>query len=326
VYLSELRRQPGAALQLRRPLHGIALLPDQSFDFGYVTRGRDYRGVEVLGVVRRIPDSHWFLVAKIDIAEVDAPVVRLGWELALLALLIAVTNVAVARSIWRAEELAQRRRHEYEVQLLSGRLLNAQEDERSRLARELHDDLSQQIAAISLVTGNLKRLIRRDPDDAAAECDRIHQKLVGLSECIRRMSHQLHPAVLELSGLPSALRVYCKEFEALNGIQVTVTADATFDRVPPGVALGLYRIAQEALQNVARHSGAKEARITLEQSDDWLRLTISDKGAGMSGERDQPPRGLGLISMRERALLLGGTVEMVSRLGQGTVISVRVPL
>jgi len=221
-----------------------------------------------------------------------------------------------------ATELAERIRNEREIRSLSGRLMNAQEEERARIARELHDDLSQQIAALSIAMGNLKRQIPNQESDVRSQSDRIQQKLVQFAESLRRLSHQLHPAVLEYSGLASALRVYCDEFGVLTSIRVSFHAEGSFDHVPASTALGLYRIAQEALQNVAKHANAADAEVALRYSEGQLCLTIADRGAGMELHPAQAFAGLGLVSIKERTRLLGGTVEILSQPNHGTTITI----
>jgi signal transduction histidine kinase len=211
------------------------------------------------------------------------------------------------------------------LQVLSARLIGAQEEERKRLARELHDDLSQQIAAVSIATGNLKRQIPQDCGDARAHADSIHRKLVQLAEAVRRMSHELHPAVLQYSGLGPALRSYCEEFGALTGLQIALRIEGSFERVAPDAALCLFRVAQEALRNVARHAGVKKASVELQRSGGVLRLTVSDEGVGMEPGRAGAKAGLGLLNIQERARLVGGKVEIRSDPGQGTSITVEVP-
>src|SRR5207253_722504 len=117
------------------------------------------------------------------------------------------------------------------------RLIGAQEEERKRLARELHDDLSQQIAGLSLAVGNLKKHIPGEPGDGRAQSDRIHQKLVQVAETVRRISHELHPTILQYSGLAPALRSHCAEFGALTGVQAKLTINGEFDGVQSGAAL-----------------------------------------------------------------------------------------
>jgi two-component system sensor histidine kinase UhpB len=212
-----------------------------------------------------------------------------------------------------------------ELQELSSRLIDAQEQERKRLARELHDDLSQQIAAVSMATGSLKRQIPKECTEARMQADKIHRNLVQLAEAIRRLSHELHPAVLQYSGLAPALRSYCEEFGELTGLQVALTIEGTFEKVAPAAALCLFRIAQEALRNVVKHAGVKKASVELTRSNGMLRLTVSDEGSGMDPDRAGAAAGLGLMNIRERARLVRGKVEIRSGPGQGTTIAVEVP-
>jgi PAS domain S-box-containing protein len=224
-----------------------------------------------------------------------------------------------------ASELAESTRKEEEIQDLSARLIDAQEEERKRLARELHDDLSQQIAALSMATGNLKRQIPEDRTEARAQSDRIHQKLVQLAEAVRRMSHELHPAMLQYAGLPAALRSYCEEFGALSGIGVALEIEGSFEHVAAPSALCLFRVAQEALRNIAKHAGVSQATVTLRHADGSLDLTVADEGAGMETGRGIKKAGLGLLNIQERARLVRGKVEILSQPGKGTTIRVQVP-
>lgn len=211
------------------------------------------------------------------------------------------------------------------LQELSARLIGAQEEERKRLARELHDDLSQQIAALSLATGNLKRQIPADCGDARAHADSIHGKLVLLAEGVRRMSHELHPAVLQYSGLEPAMRSYCEEFGALTGLDIALEVEGSFDGVAPDSALCLFRVAQEALRNVARHAKVSKATVELRRANGVLKLRVSDEGAGMESDRAASRAGLGLLNIHERARLVGGKAEIRSSPGEGTSVTVEVP-
>jgi PAS domain S-box-containing protein len=222
-------------------------------------------------------------------------------------------------------DVTDRKKAEEEILMLGARLIGAQEEERKRLARELHDDLNQQIAAMSIAMGNLKRHIPEERADARAQSDRIHQKLVNLAESVRHMSHELHPAILQYSGLAPALQSYCKEFGALTGVQVSLTSNGEFDGVPSGTALCIYRIAQEALRNVAKHANVATAAVEIRHSDGLLSLTVSDTGVGMESASPTAKAGLGLVSIRERTRLVGGSVEIASKPRQGTTITVRIP-
>ena len=173
--------------------------------------------------------------------------------------------------------------------------------------------------------GNLKRHIPQEQTDARGQSDRVHQKLVQLSEAVRRISHELHPAILEYSGLVSALRAYCEEFEALTGVRVSLLIDGSFDSVPSSAALCVYRITQEALRNVSKHAKVNAAAIELNRSEGLLRLTVADAGVGIDPARVEAAAGLGLVSMKERTRLVGGSFEITSKPNRGTVVTVRIP-
>jgi PAS domain S-box-containing protein len=213
-----------------------------------------------------------------------------------------------------------------EIHALNARLINAQEEERTRIARELHDDLSQQIAALSIGMSNLKRKLPPEPAEAREQSDRIQRGLVQVSESIRRLSHELHPAALEHAGLGAALCSYCSEFSLLTNIRVTCRTEGQFDRVPSAVALCVYRIAQEALQNVAKHAHVLEAEVALTRAAGTLSLTVSDRGAGMRRGIGGQPMGLGLISIKERTRLVNGALKIESEPDGGTTLGVRIPV
>ena len=173
---------------------------------------------------------------------------------------------------------------------------------------------------------NLKRQIPTEQAGAREQSGRIQQNLAQISESIRRLSHELHPAVLELSGLGAALCGYCSEFGLLTNIRVSCKTDGSFESVPSGVALCVYRITQEALQNVAKHARVSEAEVELTRTNGLLCLTISDRGAGMKPNRTGIPSGLGLVSIKERTRLVNGTFEIQSQPNRGTALRVKIPV
>src|SRR5262249_31961202 len=152
---------------------------------------------------------------------------------------------------------------------------------------------------------------------------RIRQMLVSLSDGVRQLSHELHPSVLQYSGLTAALRNYCKEFGALTGHRIEFRAEGKCDDVPPEGALCVFRVAQEALQNWVKHARVDEAAVELRREDGALHLVVSDCGVGMAPDAAV---GLGLVSIRERTRLVNGTVEMKSTVGGGVKIALRIPL
>jgi len=223
-------------------------------------------------------------------------------------------------------DIGERVRTEEEIKALSARLINARDEERSRLARELHDDINQQIAALSIGMSNLKKQIPAGQTEARKQSERIQQNMAQVSESIRRLSHELHPAVLEYSGLGSALRDYCSEFGMLTNIQVSCNAHGCFTGVPPDVALCVFRVTQEALQNVAKHAWVDAAEVELARLEEEIRLTVSDRGMGMELGRAGATAGLGLVSIRERTRLVKGTFQIRSAPSQGTTLSLTIPV
>jgi PAS domain S-box-containing protein len=223
----------------------------------------------------------------------------------------------------KAEELD---RTKEELRALAADLLTAQEEERRRIARELHDDLQQRLALLEVSVSRLRQDLPKDPAQMRAELNRLERELSAVSHEIRRLSHRLHPAILDDLGLRIALIRLAEDFQ-LNGAQpVRVEAEDVPDGIPPFVSTALYRIAQEALRNVAKHASAAAVTLTLSGTPDGLRLAIQDTGPGFTPSDVRFRGGLGLISMHERANLVGGTLYLTSSPGQGTTVEVHVPL
>jgi PAS domain S-box-containing protein len=209
---------------------------------------------------------------------------------------------------------------------LSGHLIRAQEDERSRLARELHDDLNQRMALVSV---SLERLRQNPPDTPARmrqQLQAIMDQTVDISKEIHRMSYDLHPSWLVHVGLVAAVRGLCEELLPRQGLRVEFTHEGVPTPLPQDVSLCLYRIVQECLSNVVKHSGAKEARVQLTGIENEIRLRVSDSGRGFDIDSRNTHHGLGLISMRERLRLVGGNISIESRPSEGTQICARVAL
>jgi signal transduction histidine kinase len=208
---------------------------------------------------------------------------------------------------------------------LAGRLIVSQEEERQRIARELHDDLSQKIAVLNIDVDRLAHQL--ETPDHRTWLRRISTQVAEIASHLHDLSYELHPARLQTLGLLESLRVMCSDFSEQRQLTVSFTADDS--QLPlvidPAVSLCLYRIAQEALHNVARHSRAGRASVRLLNEEGDLYLEIADTGVGFEAHSNGHA-GLGLVSMRERVAVLNGKLTIHSAPGRGTRIVARVPL
>jgi signal transduction histidine kinase len=239
-----------------------------------------------------------------------------------IAAIGAAIAVQAALIFWLLYERQHRRRSEAAAHELSGRLINAQEEERSRLARELHDDVTQRLALLAIDAGREERSLRDQAGSTAMRT--MREGLVRLSEDVHALSYRLHPSILEDLGLIEALRSEGERFSRTCSTRLEVNARDIPGNLPRDVALSLFRIAQEGLRNIARHSGARRAELSLRRLDGGLELAVSDDGAGFDPARHHAS--LGHANMRQRAFLLGGQVDIDSSPGHGTTIRAWVPL
>ncbi len=215
-------------------------------------------------------------------------------------------------------------RHEGEISGLNERLMKAQEEERIRIAGELHDGVLQQITSLTIELATATLALPPD-SEPKAEVREVEKKLIQVGAEIRQLSHELHPAIMQESGLSTALCSYCEEFSNLRGIPISYKADNSVEELSPGAALCIYRIAQEALGNVAKHAKAKQVEVRLTRSDSRVCLVVSDDGVGFDPDESERSGGLGLINMRERVRQLNGTFEFDSKPGRGTTVKAEVP-
>lgn len=222
----------------------------------------------------------------------------------------------------KADEQAIRRQGE-DLRLLTGRLMTAQDDERRRIARDLHDDLSQKLAYLAMDIG---KLASKATSHESLDSLRTLQRRAGdASETVRHISHQLHPSILDDIGLEAALEQYCEEFEERSGIRTHFLARDVPDSIPRQIAGSMYHIFQESLRNVSKHSKAAEVFVTLGTLDGALHLSVRDEGVGLPSD-SRTASGIGITGMKERAHLINGKVSIESRAGEGTEVSVTVPL
>lgn len=207
----------------------------------------------------------------------------------------------------------------------AGRAVDSQEQERRRIARELHDDFSQRLALVSMKSTNLAGRDRAlSAGELNADLEDVRESISAVAEDLHGLSRQLHPARLELLGLVRALRAQCSEFERTRGIQTVFEASASNEDASPQAATCLYRVLQESLSNIAKHSGSPRAHVNVSRQGDQLKLRIRDEGEGFEpGEKGVA--GIGLTSMEERVRLLNGQLIVNSTPGEGTEIVMQIP-
>lgn len=222
-----------------------------------------------------------------------------------------------------AEALRKTTVSKEDLQELAGRLITAQEDERRRVARELHDDLTQRLAAIAIEAGNVSRLT--DADAWREGLETIRRRMQQLSDEVHRLSRRLHPAMLDDLGLVAAIESECRGFFEAGGPPVEMEVAGSFEDLAPETRLALYRIVQESLRNIRRHAGAESVWLKLNRSDTEVHVEIRDDGRGFDRSSPEWQPGLGLASMEERVRLLGGRIQLESWPGKGTRTQVWLP-
>jgi PAS domain S-box-containing protein len=234
-------------------------------------------------------------------------------------------NGSIVRYVGFCVDVSAKRRAESAVNQIAAKLVAAQEAERSRIARELHDDLGQQIALLASKMDALKRSYSRSHGRAHAILLEACHDLQEMATTVHNLSHELHPAKLKLLGLVQTLRALCRDLTAESNAQIRFDAPTVPPDIDDGAALCLFRVAQEALQNCVKHSGARAIEVQMTGDADVLVLQIRDDGAGFDPLVHRSA-GLGLLTMRERVELVGGTLLVDTMLEHGTTIEVRLPM
>lgn len=209
---------------------------------------------------------------------------------------------------------------------MSQRLIETQENERTRIAFELHDDINQRLAALVLQLDLFARSLPASMDHTQQDLTAARRNVGELIGDIRSLSHRLHSPTLEIIGLSRAAEALCREFSAAQQIDIEFRSDSISKDFPADIGLCLYRVLQEALQNMAKHSRTTKGQVVLTKGPDAVEIIVSDEGAGFNPVEVFFGDGLGLPSMKERLKSLGGQISIESRPGRGTVIHARVPL
>ena len=223
-------------------------------------------------------------------------------------------------------DVTERRLAEEALNSISSRLIEAQELERTRIARELHDDFSQRMALLSIELDLLKKDLPGLSGDALNRMETLRKHTIEMGADLQALSHELHSATLDHLGVVLAIRGLCQEFRDKQKWKITFLCKDLSGSVAPEISLCLYRVLQEALHNAAKHSQASEFKVELLGMPAEIRMTVRDDGVGFDVEAIKRGRGLGLISMRERVKLVRGTFSIGSRVNDGTEINVRIPV
>jgi signal transduction histidine kinase len=248
---------------------------------------------------------------------------RTRWIWITSLLIIAVLSVIAIYLQYSRKQLEVAKERQMQ---LSGLLINAAEQERSRVASELHDDFSQRLAILALGLENVQEATPGSFGDVHKQLRELSKSTSELGSDLHTLSHQLHASTLESLGLVPAVGALCKEFTAKQGIEVDFTSNEIPRSLYPDVALCIFRIAQEGLRNLKKYSGVEEAEVALRMTGHRLEISVRDEGRGFDLSELRQNEGLGIRSMEQRARLLGGEFEIHSEPGKGTTLKAWVPL
>jgi signal transduction histidine kinase len=220
-------------------------------------------------------------------------------------------------------DITERKRTESALANVTRRLIGAEEQERTRIARELHDDIGQRLALLNVELGQFdsSHLLA----EVASHIGELQKQSAEIASDVQSLSHRLHSSKVEYLGVATAMRGFCKEFSAQQHVEIVFAHDAIPTTVPSDVSLCLFRILQEALHNAVKHSGVRHLDAELRASSDSIDLTVRDSGSGFDVQEAMKTSGLGLISMAERIKLVGGQLAIESHRNRGTTIHARVP-
>ena len=233
-----------------------------------------------------------------------------------------VLSVAIVLAAFLAALLIGQRRRIAMERTQAQRILAAQEEERSRVARELHDDALQRIA---IIRHELDEASQHGTPEMVHRIEGVAGELADLGTVLRTAAHHLHPSVVEKAGLPRALGALAEEFGHTTGLAVRVAVPPADIAVPPATGVAAYRIAQEALRNVVKHAGVMQADLVLDLTGGTLTLRVSDTGQGFDAAGADRDSGLGIIAMRQRAEAVGGRLTLAARPGGGTEVTAVFP-
>jgi signal transduction histidine kinase len=313
-------------------LYGLGLTASVCWSVWVPLQARQFARAELANRGSDVGDnsrsSAWAMIA---VVMISIPIV---WELLrrnentglrTLRILVAVaTVVCLASAAYIKEYLARRElasRMEETLSTMSRKLIESQEQERIRIGRELHDDINQRLAMLSVELEQLQR----NPVDVQARVIELQKRATEISNDVQALSHELHSAKLQYLGVVGGIKSWCKEFGERQTMEIEFSSDVSI-ALPPEVGLCLFRVLQEALHNAVKHSGVNRIGVQLAKHSHEVHLIITDAGRGFDLNAAREGRGLGLTNMQERVRLLNGTILVKSKPMSGTTIHVRVPL
>jgi PAS domain S-box-containing protein len=225
-----------------------------------------------------------------------------------------------------AADITERKKAEEALSTVNRRLIEAQEEERTRIARELHDDINQRLALLAVELSVLGNDIPASETSTRQRVEQVNEEVADLGRDVQSLSHRLHSSKLEYLGLAVAARGFCKEFSERHNVEIEFHTGDIPRNLPSEISLSLFRVLQEALQNAAKYSGTQQFEATLESTPSEIQLTVHDSGVGFDAYSTTSGHGLGLVSMTERLKLVGGQLFIDSKPHCGTTICARVPL
>jgi PAS domain S-box-containing protein len=211
------------------------------------------------------------------------------------------------------------------LETIGGRLIAAQERERSRIARELHDDICQRLALLSLELEQVNRESNGSMGSAEEKIDAIRRHCAEIADDLQAVSHELHSSRLDYLGITAAVRSFCHEFSQQHEVTIEFIDENVPRALPKDISLSLFRVTQEALHNALKHSGARQFSVILRGTGNEIHLEVRDRGRGFVVEAAKQERGLGLVSMQERVHLVHGSLSIESKANGGTRVLARVP-
>jgi PAS domain S-box-containing protein len=224
------------------------------------------------------------------------------------------------------QDITERRKTLEALSGMSRRLIEAQETERTRIARDLHDDFGQRLAMLSVSLEQLKRAVPDADNGLRLRLEELRKQVQDISAGIHALSHELHSSKLRHMGMVNAMRGFCAELSEQQKVEIDFTDRDVADTVPQHIATCLFRVLQEALHNGVKHSKARHFDVTVQATTDAVCLTVADSGLGFDPGAGIGGQGIGLSSMQERLKLVDGVLSIESQPGRGTTIRARVPL